>query len=1732
MREAVYAHVDRLLEVLPAAPAGDARFGVALETAFALARDRSAQGSGDGGEPRRPARSRHRARPPAARPGGRGEAGRRAVRARLAGARGHDPARPRRLDAPLHGERRAHRGLRGRPERRGRPPQGGARRRRRQRVLLRRPAGRPRRHDLRDRGHARRGVRRRHAGEPGRRLPRGRLLPAGRRPARGHPRRRAAVALRRAWAGRSTAAPPRRSSGASPPAPPSASRPCARSRPSSTVGTRRKKGRRRRSPCSPPPRRRAPASRRPSGTASSTRPGGRASCSRSRGARTATAGPRRRSRPSAPRATRSRRCSPSACASTPGRTLFVRVAAAGRAPCWSYEAIARRLERTAAALLRASARPAAGRDPLRERARRRLRRPRLPRARHPGHAPQPRDRPETPRLHPRPPARQRRRGEDGRAARAGSSARRGPAGTRSFVLDPARSAAGRGAGARWPRRWRASPRRRSQRALEGARAARPSTSRRPSCSPPAAPACRRASCTPASRSSRSASRARRAARGGRGRGAAVLPAALPHVRPLPRDARGCCSGAGRTSSPATRRSRRWHAPCRGAARPASSASRAAGRSCASGASRAARADEALRAVVGDRLRWGLSAAGHLDPAVFRYFQRHGVELCSGFGMTEGTGGITMTPPGGVRGRLGGRPAPGIEARLGADRRAARSPGPTWPTTSTTPRRRRARSAGSPTGDIFVRRPSGHFEIVDRVKDVYKNTRGQTVAPAAVERRLADVPGVKRAFLVGDGRDHNALLIVPDRADPALAGATPEGEEAYFWQLVAAVNRDVATARAGGELRPPRPRLRPGARADAEGHVPAQGDRARLRRGRRLALPLGRGGDPAAGRVRARLPRWFFRDLGLLETGHRRAPRRAPREALGARARGGPRRRAGHGARRGPRVPGRRGRRGPRPLRPPADAVGRQPVAARLRAVQGRLGRAARARLAAGACCRRSGVRRRSRARARHAGARRRRCGGARAERPRCSSREGAPRSRRSRQLATGCLTPEPRLGWLVRRRLEALAWHPDLEVRCLAYRTLLLDEPLPGYGELLASFVGVRPALPHRGEHRGDRARAARAAPPRGAARAAARLPPATSPGPRRPPCARSSSACFDALARGAACSPAHLVPVRAELAAWALFDAEPALAARRAGRARRARRAGAERASTARARARPAARARPEEEERPSRRCSATRASWRSRWRSRSTRPRRRAGRHRARRRLGRRRSPRRSGTGSTAPSFDSADGRHRDLLLALRGDVADAAVEETMLWMTALGDPPGGAGRRAPLRLRARRPRRALHGLLQRPHRLGEASGPWRRRASRARRRPPRRGAFLFVRGPGRLLRRLARERRADPARADRARRTWPCPRRTTAPTSASSRSPAGAPYEGPALARRADAAPLLRAGRRALPGAARAARPAVDLRGRGRGARPRGRAQLPGRAAAGREPAGRPGGAARASAGPRRASTSEPLALAARSRATPLARRQPEGDAGRPPPARGPDAAALRPRGARRDRALSPLPPHLLRRRAAGRHGRARPPAGSVSSSGRGEPATRLVELSELQSALAGRARTGVPSASSSSRARRRCRTPSCAARPGGAGVVISHVADSRGGRYTVREPTGPAEVGRLYRLLSESGLQPGRASRHLVLLDAEERVVGGITWRTAAPRVAHVEGLVLAPAAALAAPRGAARRGLLRAPRERGLRRRPHPLRPGPVPLRPGLPRRPPLGRARALPRGGRGGRPPR
>ncbi len=209
-------------------------------------------------------------------------------------------------------------------------------------------------------------------------------------------------------------------------------------------------------------------------------------------------------------------------------------------------------------------------------------------------------------------------------------------------------------------------------------------------------------------------------------------------------------------------------------------------------------EKRVREVVGQRLHWGLSAAGYLDPSVFKFFNEYGIHLNSGFGMTEATGGITMTPPGEYREFTVGVPLPGVRTRLTADAELALSghyigryleeagPDDVIPYPGD--------ASGDwwlSTGDVFRINKEGYYEIIDRVKDIYKNNRGQTIAPQVIEKKFYKVPGIKSVFLVGDNRPYNVLLIVPDRRDPIFESLTGENVREYFHQIVMGANQDVA-----------------------------------------------------------------------------------------------------------------------------------------------------------------------------------------------------------------------------------------------------------------------------------------------------------------------------------------------------------------------------------------------------------------------------------------------------------------------------------------------------------------------------------------------------------------------------------------------------------------------------------------------------------------------------------------------------------------------------------------------------------------------------------------------------------------------------------------------------------------------------------------------------------------------------------------------------------------------------
>jgi long-chain acyl-CoA synthetase len=283
-------------------------------------------------------------------------------------------------------------------------------------------------------------------------------------------------------------------------------------------------------------------------------------------------------------------------------------------------------------------------------------------------------------------------------------------------------------------------------------------------------------------------------------------------------------------------------------------------------------EKEFRSIVGKRLRWGLSAAGYLDPGVFQFFNRNGVALCSGFGMTEATGGITMTPPWKYVDDTNGIPLPGIRTRLGSQGELEMSghyvaqyledkgPGDIipYPTSEES-------DYWLSTGDLFRILPNGYYQILDRIKDIYKNDKGQTIAPRVVEKEFFGVPGIKRAFLVGDRKAYNVLLIVPDLQSSIFHDSgTSENQRQYFRRIVSAANRNVT----------PYERVVNFAVLDRDfeiqhGELTPKGTLNRRIVEQNFAGIIQDlyGRDFVEFQVdsfRVKIPRWFFRDLGILE----------------------------------------------------------------------------------------------------------------------------------------------------------------------------------------------------------------------------------------------------------------------------------------------------------------------------------------------------------------------------------------------------------------------------------------------------------------------------------------------------------------------------------------------------------------------------------------------------------------------------------------------------------------------------------------------------------------------------------------------------------------------------------------------------------------------------------------------------------------------------------------------------
>jgi len=204
--------------------------------------------------------------------------------------------------------------------------------------------------------------------------------------------------------------------------------------------------------------------------------------------------------------------------------------------------------------------------------------------------------------------------------------------------------------------------------------------------------------------------------------------------------------------------------------------------------------ETVESFTGGALKFGLSAAGFLPPEIFKFFQKYGVEVMSGFGMTEATGGITMTPPGKYIENSLGAALPGIEIKLAEDGELLIRGDYVMDGYYGRSKEEVFDSEGwFPTGDVMKTDSNGYIEIIDRKKEIYKNIKGETIAPQKIENFFRDFEFIHQVFLVGDHKPFNTLLIHPTEVneESPLNGMTDEQKRDYYASSVATVNHFLA-----------------------------------------------------------------------------------------------------------------------------------------------------------------------------------------------------------------------------------------------------------------------------------------------------------------------------------------------------------------------------------------------------------------------------------------------------------------------------------------------------------------------------------------------------------------------------------------------------------------------------------------------------------------------------------------------------------------------------------------------------------------------------------------------------------------------------------------------------------------------------------------------------------------------------------------------------------------------------
>ncbi len=176
-----------------------------------------------------------------------------------------------------------------------------------------------------------------------------------------------------------------------------------------------------------------------------------------------------------------------------------------------------------------------------------------------------------------------------------------------------------------------------------------------------------------------------------------------------------------------------------------------------------KAPDALKGLLGGRVRMCCSGGAPLTTQLYDYFKSQNLPLLQGYGLTESSPVISASTISADRRGAVGQPLRDVEVKISSDGEVL-TKGPHvmvgyWQNEAAT--EEVLKDGWLYTGDLGEIDADGYLYITGRKKELIVTATGKNVAPAYLEALLVEDPLIAQALVIGDNRKFLTALIVPD-----------------------------------------------------------------------------------------------------------------------------------------------------------------------------------------------------------------------------------------------------------------------------------------------------------------------------------------------------------------------------------------------------------------------------------------------------------------------------------------------------------------------------------------------------------------------------------------------------------------------------------------------------------------------------------------------------------------------------------------------------------------------------------------------------------------------------------------------------------------------------------------------------------------------------------------------------------------------------------------------------------